>query len=194
MADRAVPAREGVGRPAGFPVLPAAAVPAGLRIGAAFAAVFGTLWLVQGIAPWGGPLALAGILPGLATAVLLYRTRHTTPPRPTDAGTRSAERFVTRATLLQIGVSLVGAFLVQVLLGAELILPFIVLTVGLLLLALYLPFRRPHLLVAGAVLTVLPLLTGPLLDGADRAVTTGLVGGAVLLAKGALDLVLARRP
>lgn len=183
----------GTDRAAGLPVLPPAALPFGLRVGAVFAAVFGTLWLVQGIAPWGGPLALAGILPGLALAVVLVRTRRAVPPRPTDAETRRAERYVTRATLTQILATIPGAIVVQLLFGAEAVLPFIVLTVGLLLLVLYPAFRRPHLLAAGAVLVVLPLLTWPLLDGDRRAVVTGLVGGAALLAKGAVDVVLSRR-
>lgn len=183
---------------AGVPRLPADAVPAALRTGAGFAAFFGTLWLAQGLLPVGGPLAAAaGLVPGSAIALYLRGTRRTVPgrgaARTVDSHAYRAQRYLTIATITQLAVSVPGAVAVQILVGVDLVLPFVILTVGAYLLALAPVVGRPHLLVAGTVLTLLPLLTTGLLDGTNRTVATGLVGGTVFLAKGFADLVLSRR-
>ena len=182
--------------PTRLPVMPAANVPHGLRLGAGFAAFFGTLWFVQGAAAAAGPLAAAlALVPGLAIATVLVRTRRAAAraPRVVSLQAHRAARWVGRATLWQLVVSIPGGVAVELLVDRTALIPFVVLTVGLYLLALAPVVRRAHLWVAGAVLTVVPVVTWLAFDGTAVTIATGLVAGAVFLAKGVADLVVSQR-
>lgn len=181
-----------------LPALPRNEVPGALRAGAGFAAFFGTLWLVQGLRPAGGlPAAALGLLPGVAIAAYLLRTRHTAirPGASRDVGrdAEAARRYVSRVNFSELVISFPGAVAVQFLIGPAAVLPFIILTVGGYLLALAPVVRCAHILAAGAVLALLPLLTVTLLSGTERTVVTGLVGGSVYLTKAVIDLRISRR-
>jgi hypothetical protein len=178
-----------------LPAMPAGNVPHGLRTGAGFAAFFGTLWFVQGAAAAAGPAAAAlALLPGLGIATVLVRTRRAAArnPRVVDVRAHRAARWVGRATLWQLAVSIPGGVAVEVLVDRAAVIPFVVLTVGVYLLALAPVVGRAHLWVAGTLLTVVPLVTWTTLDGTALTAATGLVAGAVFLLKGVTDLVVSR--
>ena len=181
-----------------LPALARNEVPGALRAGAGFAAFFGTLWLVQGLRPVGGiPAATLGLLPGLAIAACLLRTRHTAirpgASRATGRDAEAARRYISRVNIAELVISFPGSVAVQFLIGPAAVLPYIIFTVGGYLLALAPVIRRVHLLAAGTVLAVLPLLTTTLLSGTQRTVVTGLVGGSVYLTKAVIDLRTSRR-
>lgn len=188
--ERARPAASAV------PALAPHDVPAGLRVGAGFAAFFGTLWFAQGAAAAAGPVVAAlAVLPGLAVAGYLVATRGraTAQPGPRSDEQVRARTWISRATWIQLAVSVPGAVAVQVLVDRYSVIPFVVLTVGLYLLALAPVVRRPHLPVAGALLTVLPVVLWSRLDGADLTAACGLACGGIFLVKAGLDLWFAER-
>ncbi len=112
------------------------------------------------------------------------------PPRPQA---HRAAQWVGRATLWQLAVSIPGGVAVELLVDRTAVIPFVVLTVGLYLLALAPVVRRTHLWVAGVLLTVIPVVTWSALDGAAVTIATGLGAGAVFLTKGATDLMVSHR-
>jgi hypothetical protein len=180
----------------GIPVMPAENVPHGLRVGAGFAAFFGTLWFVQGAAAAAGPVAAAlALLPGLGIATVLVGTRRAAAraPRVVNLRAHRAARWVGRATLWQLAVSIPGGVAVELLVDRTALIPFVVLTVGVYLLALAPVIGRVHLWVAGTLPTVVPLVTWTTLDGTAVTAATGLVAGAIFLLKAATDLVVSRR-
>ncbi len=133
----------------------------------------------------------AGLLPGAAIAIHLRRTRGQRPHPPT-VQSFLAERHITRATVAQIAVSVPGGILVHLLVGPAGVLPFVIPTVGLYLLAIAPVLRRRHTAIAGLALTVLPPALAAALTGPPLTATVGTVCGAVFLAKGVVDLIHAR--
>jgi len=104
-----------------------------------------------------------------------------------------AKRWINRATVIQLAVSVPGAVGVQLLVDPTAAIPLVVVTVGVYLLALAPVVGRAHLWLAGALLVVIPLFTLLTADGMARVVVTGLVCGTAFLAKGAVDVLLAVR-
>ena len=179
-----------------LPRLPPEHVPGALRAGAGFAALFGTLWFVQAALAVGLPaLAIAGVAAGVGIVVSLWatRARRPRPPGPVDPDARRAKRWINRATVIQLAVSVPGAVGVQLLVDPTAAIPLVVVTVGVYLLALAPVVGRAHLWLSGALLVVIPLFTLLTADGMARVVVTGLVCGTAFLAKGAVDVLLAVR-
>lgn len=179
-----------------LPRLPAAQLAGALRAGAAFAAFFGTLWFVQGAAAAGLPFVAAGgiaVALGIVVGLWVSRTGGHRPAPPVGPEARRAQRWINRSTLVQLVVSVPGAVAVQLLVDPTVVIPFVVVTVGLYLLALAPVVGAVHLRVAGGLLVAIPVAVLLTVDGTDRVLVTGLAAGTTFLAKGVVDLVLAVR-
>ncbi len=180
------------------PRLPSENVPAGLRVGAWYAGVFGTLWLVQGAFAAAGPVAAAAaVVPGLLLVVALRATRHRVPGRAArgvHAEARRADRWISVANVVLLVVTVPGAVVVQLLLGQAAVLPFVVASVGVFQLSLAPVVRRAHLWVAGTLMVAVPLVVlASTSTGPARTAVLGLVAGAVFVTKGVVDVALASR-
>lgn len=137
-----------------------------LTMGAAAAALFGTLWFVNGInaAPAQMALPLFAFLAlltlGITVACIrLFITAHAFTPSGDQQTIKLANRYVNSASVLQLVANVVASALLMLGGHADLVLPETVVTVGLYMLALAPLLRLPHYYVVGGLLTILPIVS-----------------------------------
>jgi len=180
-----------------------------LMVGTLFNIVFGTLWISNGLNALQrmqslflfSALAVVAITLLVACLHLLWSVRRFPLHMPVDEFQRQS-----RAGNLATTIEFVGSTILSILLvlagRSELVLPLIVSSVGLYLLALASILRLVHYSIAGALLCLLPLVIIILipavipLDGAwampetGRLILIGLIGGGIQFALASLNLSL----
>jgi hypothetical protein len=162
------------------------------RIGSLIQLAFAAFWLARAplATEWPGKLVLAVILAATVVGVGVWgeaRTRGLAP-RPRGMAARHIERAVTVATVLQLAVSFVLPVVLSSLGRSDLTLGTISVTIGLLLLWLYVKLNTYGHLVAGVLLVVVPIGLALALSGHVLTAATGFATGAVLIANAVLAM------
>jgi hypothetical protein len=180
-----------------------------LTLGTLYNIVFGTLWIgngllaLQNIQPLFLFVALAVVTLALLVVCLsLFRSVRRFPLQMPAGELRCKNRAINRATIIELVGSTVLSILLVLVGRSELMLPMIVLSVGLYLLAVAPVLRLVHYYIAGALLCLLPILivllipvTMPLAGagaslGASWLILVGLIGGSIQFGLASVNLSL----
>jgi hypothetical protein len=152
-----------------------------LLVGGGFQVIFGALWLARGLAAFGPPVvaiaAGASALGAGMTAVVALRR---SAPRPQGSASRTIERRLTVATLLQLVASFVLPVVIGAAVGPRLAVPSIMLTIGILLAWIHREVDTPYQGKAGWALIALAAGSALLVGDVQTAVA-GLTAAAILL-------------
>jgi hypothetical protein len=156
-----------------------------LRVGGMIQAGFGTFWLVRGsmaistTVPW-----LAVALGGTALLVLAYGARSTArlAPRPRGEAAQAIEREITIATVVQLAASFALPAAVIAAGHADWVLGSVAMTLAPLLIWFDVRLDLPRYRVAGWTLLVVPVALALAFSGDALIATTGIGGGALLVA------------
>ena len=180
----------------------------GMALGALFASIFGTLWLINGVnalQAMVAPLLFAAIallsITLIAASLRLFTTVRRLPLQERPEALRWTNRYINVTTLLQVVISS-ALTLVFLLIGwVDLIFPTIVLSVGLYLFALAPVFRLKHYYTIGSLLCLIPVATVLLIPMIIHQGQTliysingwtavvGIAGGLVMLSNATLNLL-----
>ncbi len=178
-----------------------------LTLGPLFNIIFGTLWLGNGLYSLQSIqtlflfAALAVVTTTLLVACLsLFRSVHRFPLQMPADELQYKNRAITRTTIIQLVGSTILSLLLVLVGRSELMLPMLVLSVGLYLLALAPILRLVHYYIVGALLCLLPIgivLLAPAtisLTGAGTSPGTGwlilvsLIGGSIQFGLASVNL------
>jgi hypothetical protein len=160
------------------------------RIGALIQLAFAALWITRGTLAtgWPGRLPIALVLAAAVVTLGIWGavTTRGLAPRPRGPAARRLERGITIATVVQLAASCALPFLVAALGRADLTVPAIAVTIGILLLWLWARLATPGHLAAGVLLIVVPgglafALTGTALTAAAGLATAAILAGGALV-------------
>src|SRR6266567_2458945 len=149
------------------------------RIGSLIQLAFAALWLTRGTLAtgWPGQLPIALTLAAAAVALGIWGalTTRGLAPRPRGPAAHRLERAITIATAIQLAASCALPVIVSAAGRADLTVPAIAVTIGLLLLWLRARLTTPGHLTAGILLIAVPGALALALTG-NRALASGALG------------------
>ncbi len=155
------------------------------RIGSLIQLAFAALWLARGTlaTEWPGRLPIAITLAAAAIAVGIWGavTTRGLAPRPSGAAAHRLERAITIATAIQLAASCALPVIVSAAGRADLTVPTIAVTIGILLLWLRARLTTPGHLTAGILLIAVPGALALTLTGNALTATAGLATAAILV-------------
>ncbi len=155
------------------------------RIGSLIQLAFAALWLARGTlaTEWPGRLPIAITLAAAAIAVGIWGavTTRGLAPRPSGAAAHRLERAITIATAIQLAASCALPVIVSAAGRADLTVPAIAVTIGLLLLWLRARLTTPGHLTAGILLIAVPGALALALTGNTLTAAAGLATAAILI-------------
>ena len=155
------------------------------RLGSLIQIAFAAFWFLR--APlatnWAYRLPIAIILAGCVITFGIWAERKTRGMTtvPTGVAAQRLGRQITIATILQLAASFILPEIVIVLGRPDLIIGSISVTIGILLLWLWMKLGTPVHLVAGALLIATPVFLASILSGSGLTASTGFLTGAVLV-------------
>jgi len=154
------------------------------RIGSLIQLAFAALWLARGTLAtgWPGQLPIAISLAAAAVALGIWGavTTRGLAPRPRGPAAHRLERAITIATLIQLAASCVLPVAVSAAGHADLTVPTIAITIGILLLWLRARLTTPGHLTAGILLIAVPGALALALTGTTLTAAAGLTTAAIL--------------
>ncbi|HEX9359766.1 MAG TPA: hypothetical protein VF933_38905 [Streptosporangiaceae bacterium] len=155
------------------------------RIGSLIQLAFAALWLARGTLAtgWPGQLPIAITLAAAAIAVGIWGalTTRGLAPRPRGPAAHRLERAITIATAAQLAASCALPVIVSAAGRADLTVPTIAITIGILLLWLRARLTTPGHLTAGILLITVPAALALTLTGNTLTATAGLATAAILI-------------
>ncbi len=155
------------------------------RIGSLIQLAFAALWLARGTlaTEWPGRLPIAITLAAAAIAVGIWGavTTRGLAPRPRGPAAHRLERAITIATAAQLAASCALPVIVSAAGRADLTVPTIAITIGILLLWLRARLTTPGHLTAGILLITVPAALALTLTGNTLTATAGLATAAILI-------------
>jgi hypothetical protein len=154
------------------------------RIGSLIQLAFAALWLARGTLAtgWPGRLPLAITLAAAAAALGIWGalTTRGSAPRPRGPAAHRLERAITIATAAQLAASCALPIIVSAAGRADLTVPAIAVTIGILLLWLRARLTTPGHLAAGILLIAVPGALALTLTGNTLTAAAGLATAAIL--------------
>ncbi len=155
------------------------------RIGSLIQLAFAALWLTRGTLAtgWPGQLPIALTLAAAAVALGIWGalTTRGLAPRPRGPAAHRLERAITIATAIQLAASCALPVIVSAAGRADLTVPAIAVTIGLLLLWLRARLTTPGHLTAGILLIAVPGALALALTGNTLTAAAGLATAAILI-------------
>jgi hypothetical protein len=166
------------------------------RLGSLIQLGFAAFWLARGTwaTEWALRLPAAAILATAVVAMGVWVERSTRSLVPPSRGFAAQQlgREITIATVLQLAASFALPEIVMVLGRPDLVVGSVSVTIGILLLWLYVELKTPRGWVSGLLLLVIPVGLAFFLQGDNLTAATGLIVGAILLSsasEGVLSLL-----